>query len=201
MNNVLFLKSSILGNYSASSQLVDHAIEVWKQTNPSDKITLRDLTKNPVPMLDEELVGMLAPEEGTILTERQQSAQALSDELINELKNSDVIIIGSPMYNFTISTQFKNYIDSISRNGVSFRYTESGPEGLINNKKVLIIVANGGIYGDTHSIYSHLKQAFGLLGMTDITFISSEGQGYGDEVKNKSIAEAKDKINHFITGK
>jgi FMN-dependent NADH-azoreductase len=95
-----------------------------------DVITVRDLAANPIPVLDGELVGALRPSDAP-LTPRQQEALALSDELIAELKGNDVIVIAAPMYNFNIPTQLKNYFDLVARAGVTFRYTEKGPEGLV----------------------------------------------------------------------
>lgn len=127
-------KSSILAGYSQSNQLSDYFVEQWREKHSADEITVRDLAANPIPVLDGELVGALRPSDAP-LTPRQQEALALSDELIAELKSHDVIVIAAPMYNFNISTQLKNYFDLVARAGVTFRYTENGPEGLVTGKK------------------------------------------------------------------
>ncbi|VEB57439.1 FMN-dependent NADH-azoreductase [Escherichia coli] len=134
MSKVLVLKSSILAGYSQSNQLSDYFVEQWREKHSADEITVRDLAANPIPVLDGELVGALRPSDAP-LTPRQQEALALSDELIAELKAHDVIVIAAPMYNFNISTQLKNYFDLVARAGVTFRYTENGPEGLVTGKK------------------------------------------------------------------
>lgn len=127
MSKVLVLKSSILATSSQSNQLADFFVEQWQAAHAGDQITVRDLAAQPIPVLDGELVGALRPS-GTALTPRQQEALALSDELIAELQANDVIVIAAPMYNFNIPTQLKNYFDMIARAGVTFRYTEKGPE-------------------------------------------------------------------------
>ena len=136
MSKVLVLKSSILAGYSQSNQLSDYFVEQWREKHSADEITVRDLAANPIPVLDGELVGALRPSDAP-LTPRQQEALALSDELIAELKAHDVIVIAAPMYNFNISTQLKNYFDLVARAGVTFRYTENGPEGLVTGKKAI----------------------------------------------------------------
>lgn len=140
MSKVLVLKSSILAGYSQSNQLSDYFVEQWREKHSADEITVRDLAANPIPVLDGELVGALRPSDAP-LTPRQQEALALSDELIAELKSHDVIVIAAPMYNFNISTQLKNYFDLVARAGVTFRYTENGPEGLVTGKKPSLLPA------------------------------------------------------------
>lgn len=103
---------------------------------------------NPIPVLDGELVGALRPSDAP-LTPRQQEALALSDELIAELQANDVIVIAAPMYNFNIPTQLKNYFDTVARAGVTFRYTEKGPEGLVKGKRAVVVTSRGGIHKDT----------------------------------------------------
>lgn len=144
MSKVLVLKSSILAGYSQSNQLSDYFVEQWREKHSADEITVRDTAANPIPVLDGELVGALRPSDAP-LTPRQQEALALSDELIAELKAHDVIVIAAPMYNFNISTQLKNYFDLVARAGVTFRYTENGPEGLVTGKKAIVITSRGGI--------------------------------------------------------
>jgi FMN-dependent NADH-azoreductase len=151
MSKVLVLKSSILAGYSQSGQLSDYFVEQWQEKHPGDEITVRDLA-NPIPVLD-ELVGALRPSDAP-LTPRQQEALALSDELIAELKGNDVIVIAAPMYNFNIPTQLKNYFDLVARAGVTFRYTEKGPEGLVTGKRAVVVTSRGGIHKDTRPTWS-----------------------------------------------
>ena len=190
MSKVLVLKSSILAGYSQSNQLSDYFVEQWREKHSADEITVRDLAANPIPVLDGELVGALRPRDAS-LTPRQQEALALSDELIAELKAHDVIVIAAPMYNFNISTQLKNYFDLVARAGVTFRYTENGPEGLVTGKKAIVITSRGGIHKDGPTF-------LGFIGITDVKFVFAEGIAYGPEMAAKAQSDAKAAIDSIV---
>jgi len=199
MSKVLVLKSSILAGYSQSGQLADHLVSEWKAAHPGDEVTVRDLAANPVPVLDGELVGALRPS-GAELSARQQEALDLSNELIAELQAHDTVIITAPMYNFNIPTQLKNYFDLVARAGITFRYTENGPEGLVKGKKVVVLSSRGGIHKDTPSdlLTPYLTLFLGFLGMSDVQFVFAEGIGYGPEVAEKAANDAKDVISKIV---
>ncbi|WP_337013261.1 FMN-dependent NADH-azoreductase [Pantoea sp. AS142] len=198
MSNVLVLKSSILAGYSQSSQLADFYVEQAKAQGKN--VTLRDLAANPIPVLDGELVGAMRPSDAP-LSPRQQAALALSDELIAELQAHDEVVIAAPMYNFNIPTQLKNYFDLIARAGVTFRYTEAGPEGLVKGKTAVVISSRGGIHKDTPTdlLTPYVKLFLGFIGITDVEFVFAEGIAYGPEVASKATAEAKDAIKQIVT--
>jgi len=198
MSKVLVLKSSILAGYSQSSELADFYIEQAKAQGKD--VTVRDLAANPIPVLDGELVGAMRPSE-TPLSPRQQEALDLSDELIAELQAHDEVVIAAPMYNFNIPTQLKNYFDLIARAGVTFRYTEAGPEGLVKGKKAVVISSRGGIHKDTPTdlLTPYVKLFLGFIGITDVEFVFAEGIAYGPEVASKATAEAKDTIKQIVT--
>lgn len=200
MSKVLVLKSSILAGYSQSSQLSDYFIEQWREKHSADEITVRDLAANPVPVLDGELVGAMRPSD-TPLSPRQQQALALSDELIAELKAHDVIVINAPMYNFNIPTQLKNYFDLVARAGVTFRYTENGPEGLVTGKRALVISSRGGIHKDGPSdlLTPYVKLFLGFIGITDVNFVFAEGVAMGPEIAGKAQTDARLAIDAVIT--
>ena len=198
MSKVLVLKSSILAGYSQSSQLADFYIEQAKAQGK--EVTVRDLAANPIPVLDGELVGAMRPSD-TPLSPRQQEALDLSDELIAELQAHDEVVIAAPMYNFNIPTQLKNYFDLIARAGVTFRYTEAGPEGLGKGKTAVVISSRGGIHKDTPTdlLTPYVKLFLGFIGITDVEFVFAEGIAYGPEVASKATAEAKDAIKQIVT--
>ncbi|HEN3247901.1 TPA: FMN-dependent NADH-azoreductase [Yersinia enterocolitica] len=200
MSKVLVLKSSILATYSQSSQLADFFVEQWKAAHAGDEITVRDLAAQPIPVLDGELVGALRPSDAE-LTPRQQEALALSDELIAELQANDVIVMAAPMYNFNIPTQLKNYFDLIARAGVTFRYTEKGPEGLITGKRAIILTSRGGIHKDTPTdlVVPYLRLFLGFIGITDVEFVFAEGIAYGPEVATKAQADAKELLTQVVS--
>ncbi|MDL4912448.1 MAG: FMN-dependent NADH-azoreductase [Enterobacterales bacterium endosymbiont of Blomia tropicalis] len=197
MSKVLVLKSSILAGYSQSSQLADYYVDQAKANG--DEVTLRDLAANPIPVLDGELVGALRPSDAP-LSPRQQEALALSDALIAELQAHDVIVIAAPMYNFNIPTQLKNYFDLIARAGVTFRYTEAGPEGLVKGKRAVILSSRGGIHKDTASdlLTPYVKLFLGFIGISDVNFVFAEGIAYGPEVATKATDDAKNAIKQIV---
>ncbi|SFN71859.1 FMN-dependent NADH-azoreductase [Xenorhabdus japonica] len=199
MSKVLVLKSSILTQYSQSSQLADYFVEKWLADHPKNNITIRDLAENPVPVLDGELVNALRPN-GSELTERQQSALTLSDELIAELQAHDVIVITAPMYNFTIPTQLKAYFDLIARAGMTFRYTETGPEGLLKGKRAIILTSRGGIHKDSQTdvMTPYLRIFLGFIGITDVEFVFAEGLAMGAESANQAHQDAHNVMNGII---
>ncbi|KAA5933035.1 FMN-dependent NADH-azoreductase [Pantoea sp. Bo_2] len=198
MTKVLVLKSSILADYSQSSQLADFYVEQAKAQGK--EVTVRDLAANPIPVLDGELVGAMRPSEAP-LSPRQQEALDLSDKLIAELQAHDEVVIAAPMYNFNIPTQLKNYFDLIARAGVTFRYTEAGPEGLVKGKKAVVISSRGGIHKDTPTdlLTPYVKLFLGFIGITDVEFVFAEGIAYGPEVASKATAEAKDALKQIVT--
>lgn len=193
MSNVLVLKSSILGDYSQSNGLIDHLVSSWEGSVSS--IVERDLAANPLPVLDGEIAGGLRG--GDNLTPRQQEALALSDQLIEEIKASDTLVIGAPMYNFSIPTQLKNWFDLIARAGVTFSYTETGPVGLLTGKKVVVVTTRGGMHkdGSTDLMVPYLKTILGFVGLTDVEFVYSEALNMGEEFAAKGIAEAKAELD------
>lgn len=197
MSKVLVLKSSILAGYSQSNQLADFYAEEARAKG--NEVTVRDLAAQPIPVLDGELVGALRPSDAP-LSPRQQEALALSDELIAELQAHDTVVIAAPMYNFNIPTQLKNYFDLIARAGVTFRYTEAGPEGLVTGKRAVILSSRGGIHKDTASdlLTPYVKLFLGFIGITDVNFVFAEGIAYGPEVATKAANDAKDAIKQIV---
>ncbi|WP_312837138.1 FMN-dependent NADH-azoreductase [Pantoea sp.] len=197
MSKVLVLKSSIFAGYSQSSQLADFYVEQARAKG--NDVTVRDLAANPIPVLDGELVGALRPSDAQ-LTPRQQETLALSDELIAELQAHDVIVMAAPMYNFNIPTQLKNYFDLIARAGVTFRYTEAGPEGLVKGKRVVVITSRGGIHKDTPAdlLTPYLKLFLGFLGLNEVDFVFAEGMAYGPEAASKAANDAKETIKQIV---
>ncbi|PHM47258.1 FMN-dependent NADH-azoreductase [Xenorhabdus miraniensis] len=200
MSKALILKSSILEQYSQSNKMVDYFIEKWSNNKPENKVTIRDLAKHPIPVLDNELVGALCTN-NIDLTDRQKEALNLSNSLISELKNHDVIVIAVPMYNFNIPTQLKNYFDLIIRSGVTFRYTESGSKGLIEGKKAIVLTARGGIYKDSPSdlLTPYMNLILNFIGITDVEFIFAEGLSLGNESAMQSQNNARNIMDEMFS--
>jgi len=184
MTNTLVLKSSILGPHSQSNQLIDHALE------GKTGIIERDLAANPVPVLDMSVATALRG--GDDLSDEQQAALALSDQLIEELKAADQLVIAAPMYNFMVPTQLKNWFDIIARAGVTFTYTENGPVGLIENKKAIVVTTRGGLHKDSprNSIESYVTTMLGFIGITEVEFVYAEALNMGEEAAQAAREDA-----------
>ncbi|AFJ48471.1 FMN-dependent NADH-azoreductase [Shimwellia blattae] len=181
MASVLVLKSSILGSASQSNLLTDFLVEQWKTHHPQDKLTVRDLAKDPLPVLDSEVLGAFGDTAG--LSDRQRGIRERSDALIAELKSHDTLVIAAPMYNFNIPTQLKNYFDLIARAGETFRYTSAGPEGLVTGKKAIVISSRGGMHagGASDIVTPYLEQFLGFIGITGVEFVLAEGMAMGEQ--------------------
>ncbi len=190
MSRVLALKSSILGDYSQSSKLLDAYLTKFNQ----DELNVRDLAAEPLPVLDFSVATALRATED--LSEEQQKVVALSDELIAEVKAADTLVIAAPMYNFTIPTQLKNWFDLIARAGVTFKYTEAGVQGLIEGKKAVVITTRGGIHKDsaTDNVTPYLKTILGFVGITEVEFVYAEALNMGEEPAAKGFESAKSQL-------
>lgn len=188
---ILQINSSARSAGANSTRLADAVTTRLKAANPGAVVELRDLAAHPHPVLDEAALGALfTPAEQR--SPEQAARVALDDALIAQLQSADAIVIGVPMYNFGVPVQLKTWIDAIARAGVTFRYTENGPEGLVKGKKVYVALARGGVYRDTpaDSQVPYLKSVLGFLGMTDVEFIYAEGLAMGPETADKAFAEA-----------
>ena len=188
---ILQINSSARSAGANSTRLADAVTTRLKAANPGAVVELRDLAAHPHPVLDEAALGALfTPAEQR--SPEQAARVALDDALIAQLQSADAIVIGVPMYNFGVPVQLKTWIDAIARAGVTFRYTENGPEGLLKGKKVYVALARGGLYRDTpaDSQVPYLKGVLGFLGMTDVEFIYAEGLAMGPETADKAFAEA-----------
>jgi FMN-dependent NADH-azoreductase len=193
--NILQINASARSEGSQSARLASRIVERVTARQPSAKRVVRDLAVNPHPVLDElALQALFTPAEQR--TPEQSARVALDDVLIAEVQAADVVVIGVPMYNFTITSQLKNWFDAIARAKVTFRYTENGPEGLLKGKTVYVALTRGGIYRDTptDTQVPYLRTMLGFLGMTDVRFIYAEGLGLGDEAVEKAFVEAEQQL-------
>lgn len=202
MTTLLHINSSVRNAGSLSRQLTAEFLEKWQATNPQDTIVERDLAIQPLPHLDEDMLGaFFAPE--TERTSQQSQIVQLSEELIAELFAADVIVIGAPMYNFSISSGLKAWIDHVARAGRTFKYHETGPVGLLTDKKVYVFTSSGGIYSsgpntamNFHATY--LKAVLGFIGLTDITFVHTEGVAMGEDAANQAVTRTRNTITELL---
>ena len=188
---ILQINASARSAGSNSTRLADAITARLLAQNPGAIVELRDLASDPHPVLDEPALGALfTPADQR--TPEQAARVALDDHLIDQVKSADALVLGVPMYNFGVPVQLKTWIDAIARAGVTFRYTENGPVGLLTGKKVYVALARGGLYRDTpaDSQVPYLRGILGFLGMTDVEFVYAEGLAMGAEVAAKAFAEA-----------
>jgi len=196
---LLHIDSSILGTQSATRELGASRVAAWRRQNPRGEVRYVDLAKAPLGHLTGELLGAatLPIDERSADLQRDVAAgqQALDDFLA-----ADVIVVGAPMYNFSIPSQLKAWIDRIAVKGKTFRYSEKGPEGLAKGKKVIIVSARGGIYSAGSQAAAmdfqenYLRSVFGFLGITDIEFVRAEGLNYGPAQREQAMSAALDGI-------
>ncbi|HFF1652547.1 TPA: FMN-dependent NADH-azoreductase [Providencia rettgeri] len=198
MSNVLLLKSSILADNSQSNKIADYFIQQWQEKNPEDTVTVRDLVNEPIPAIDGEILAAFGPSDTK--TEQQQAHLDLSNSLIEEIKAHDVIVIAAPMYNFTIPSHLKHYFDFIARSGHTFKYTEQGSVGLLENKRAFVLTSRGGIYKDTpaDTMVPYMTLFLNFLGIKDIEFIFAEGTALGNGSVEKAHQQAQQHINSLI---
>ena len=191
MSTLLKINASLFSSHGQSSQLTERFVTTWLDNHAGASVVTRDLAAEPVPHLDgARFMSFLAkPEERSA---EQQAVVAFSDALIAEVQNADVIVIGLPMYNFGVPSTLKAYFDHIARAGVTFKYTATGPEGLLSGKKAYILAARGGMYAGTpkDSQTTYVRDFLAFLGITDVEFVYAEGLNMGDDSKSAALAAA-----------
>jgi FMN-dependent NADH-azoreductase len=179
--NILHITSSIRGDASESTRVTQQIVDKLVSANPDATIVRRDLGTAPVPLLDGAALGALFTP-GEQRTAAQLARVEQDDALILEAQAADVIVLGAPMYNFSMPVQLKSWFDAIARAGVTFRYTETGPEGLLKNKKVYVAAARGGVYEEAQDPQvPQMRALLGFLGLSDQTYIYSSGMAMGPD--------------------
>lgn len=197
MKNILHIISSPRKDLSASRKLGNAVIEKIQGKYPDSVVKERDLTKNLVPLLEEAHINtFFSPAESH--SPEQQSINAYSENLISELQEADIIVIDSPMYNFSVPATLRAYFDFTSRAGYTFKYSEQGPEGLLNDKKLYIAFASGNIYSEgPYQIFDsnvpYIKNVFGFYGVRDVSVFCAEGLSIPGIMEN-ALAKGIDSI-------
>ena len=198
--NILQINSSPRREASQSTRLATRLVQRLRDADPEAKLTVRDLGWAPHPELDESALGALFTPENQ-RTPEQSARVALDDALIAEIQAADMVVLGVPMYNFGVSAQLKNWIDAISRAGVTFRYSEKGPEGLLKDKRVYVALTRGGKYRNTpaDTQVPYLQTVFTFLGLTDVHFVYAEGLSMGPDAEHDGIVSAFAQIEEAVT--
>jgi FMN-dependent NADH-azoreductase len=201
MSTILFLNSSVSSHTSVSRLLVEEAVSRLLEAEPGATVVHRDLGAAPIPHLT---TTNLAGVRGVPTTDAELAARALSDQLIAELRTADTIVIGAPMYNFSIPTGLRAWFDYVLRAGETFSYSETGPRGLLGGKRVIVIESRGGLYseGPAQAIdfqEPYLRHLLGFMGLADVAFIRAERIGFGPDAREAALIGAKEKISVFYS--
>ena len=200
MSKLLHIDSSILGGNSVSRQLTAQIVASWRASHPGTEVSYLDLAVDTPSHLSAESLGFRLPA-GSAMSEVQQRENAVSEALVSQFLAADVIVVGAPLYNFSIPTQLKAWIDRVAQVGRTFAYTEKGPVGLAGGKTVIVASTRGGVYSTSDAgnamehQESYLKTVFGFLGITDVRFVRAEGLAMGDAPKAAAVAAAEMEIN------
>ena len=196
MKTILHLNSSIFGEGGQSSRLAEEFVAQF----PAARVITRDLGKNPLPHLDAERFGAFLAKPDT-RTPEQQRVLNESDALIAELRQADTLVLGLPMYNFGVPSTLKAYFDHVARAGVTFRYTEQGPVGLLAGKQVYVFATRGGMYAGTprDTQTNYLRDFLGFLAMDRVEFVFAEGLALGEEHRNAALEAARAGIERLTT--
>jgi FMN-dependent NADH-azoreductase len=204
MSKLLHIDSSILGGNSVSRQLTAQIVASWRAAHPATEVSYLDLAVDTPSHLSTESLGLRMPA-CTDLTEAQKSENAVSEALVSQFLAADVIVVGAPLYNFTIPSQLKAWIDRIAQVGRTFTYTDKGPVGLAGGKTVIVASTRGGVYSTSDAgnamehQESYLKTVFGFFGITDVRFVRAEGLAMGDAAKAAAVAAAGQDIKTLAT--
>lgn len=198
MSTLLQINTSLFAEHGQSSKLAHEFVQAWKVRHPEGRVIVRDLAAQPLPHLDApRFQAFLAKPEDR--TPEQRAIVAESDALIDEIRAADTIVLGLPLYNFGVPSQLKAWIDHVARAGVSFRYTATGPEGLLGGRKLYVFATRGGRYlgtpADTQTGY--IQTFFNFIGIRDIEFVYAEGLSMGEEPKRQALADAANQIERL----
>jgi FMN-dependent NADH-azoreductase len=193
MSSTLLVLSSPRGEASLSTKVARTLADAISDRS-GGQLTVRDLGANPPAHIDSEfVVSATAPSDEP--TAAQKAAAEESDRLIAEIAAADTVVIGAAMINFAITSPLKSWFDRVAVRGKTFRYTESGPEGLLKGKKAYVVVASAGVYSDgpTKAIdfaSPYIRHMLGFMGITDVEVIRVEGLAFGAEAAEKAISGA-----------
>lgn len=191
---LLHVDGSILGDHSVSRTVSAAIVSHLKAGAPDLDVTYRDVAATPIPHLSGAYLAGQQPNASN--TPDIQNDVALGREVLEEFLAADIVVIGAPLYNFTISSQLKAWVDRILVAGRTFKYTETGAVGLVPEKRVIVAVARGGLYGSgtANAVAEHaetyLRAVLGFIGVTKPEIIVAEGIAFGPEAREKALAEA-----------
>ncbi len=201
MNHILVINSSVSGNASVSRLLVGDIVQRLIDINPHAYLIYRDVGQDPIPHLTPATVAGIR---AIAQTEAELATRTLSDHLIAELQAADLIVIGAPMYNFSIPSSLRTWFDHVLRPRVTFAYGAGGPEGLLKGKRAIVVESRGGLYseGPSRAIdfqEPYLRQLLAFIGIADVSFIHAEKTGFGPEAREAALATAREQAGRAIS--
>ncbi|WP_233982457.1 FMN-dependent NADH-azoreductase [Pectobacterium versatile] len=202
--NILHIDSSILESGSVSRQISADVVEQLVKQHPHAVVTYRDVVKDEIRHLTGPIAAGFRQITSSSADEATLREHQLSEALVAEFLANDVIVIGAPMYNFSVSSQLKSWLDRLAQAGKTFKYTEKGPVGLSGGRTVIVVSSRGGFYTtppflDMDFQERYLQGFFRFLGITDIHFVRAEGASKGDEIKHREIQNAQSSIASVVT--
>ena len=202
---LLHIDSSILGTASVSRQLTQSITAQWRAAHPGTVVDYLDLATDAPSHLSAQSLGFRLPPGTQDLSDGQRRENAVSEALVSQFLAADVIVVGAPLYNFSVPSQLKAWIDRIAQAGRTFKYTDKGAVGLAGGKTVIVASTRGGVYSTSDAgnamehQESYLKTVFGFLGITDVRFVRAEGLGMGDAAKALALQTAATEIRALTT--
>ena len=205
MSQLLHIDASIQGEQSFSRQLSAQIVDAWRTSHPDTQVSYLDLALDAPAHLSADALGFRRPAGAAALTPQQVQENALSEALVSQFLAADVVVIGAPMYNFTIPSQLKAWIDRVAQGGRTFTYTEQGVVGLAGGKTVIVAATRGGMYSSSDAGQamehqeSYLKTVFGFFGITDIRFVRAEGLDMGPDSRQAGLQQAATALSTVAT--
>ena len=197
---LLHIDSSILGAHSVSRQLTRDIVSQWRASHPGTVVDYLDLAVDTPNHLSADSIGFRAAPGAAPLSEVQERENAVSEALVSQMLAADVIVLGAPLYNFSIPSQLKAWIDRVAQPGRTFTYTDKGPKGLATGKTVIVASSRGGQYSASAAgramehQESYLQTVLGFVGITDVRYVRAEGLAMGDAVRAQALASAQSAI-------
>lgn len=199
MSTLLQINASIFSTGGQSSQLAEQFVAGWRKKHPDTDVTVRDLASDPVPHLTAERFQAFVKKPAE-RTPAEQAVVNYSDALIEELRRADTIVLGLPLYNFGVPSWLKAYFDHIARAGITFRYTDNGPVGLLTGKKAYVLATRGGLYAgtplDTQTQY--VRNFLRFLGIADVEFVYAEGLAISEQAKQAAVSQARRAVDRLV---
>lgn len=198
---LLPIDSSVLGDVSTSRKLTASIVDALQLDDPQAQVVYRDLADAPPAHLTGRVMMAMRSGDLTGLSDEERAQVALSEELLEEFLAADTVVIGAPMYNFSLPTQLKAWIDRLAQAGRTFKYTETGPVGLAGGKRVVIASSRGGMYTGTpmEAMVDHqeayLRGVLGFWGITDVEVVRAEGTNMGPQAVEQAMASAQEQID------